>query len=176
MPTLPDDETLDNYLGIDPGKSGGLALIRSSLRSNQVLSYSFMPESDYDLYKLLRDWKNTYGISSAVLERVSSMPGEGHVGAFSFGENYGKLQMALAANKIRYEKITPRVWQKGLGVKVKAKTESKPAFKERLRQLSQQLFPSLPLWDEPRTLGKQRAVCDAILIGEYCKRKEKGLL
>lgn len=176
MPTLPDNEASDNYLGIDPGKSGGLALIHSSLRNSKILQYSFMPESDYDLYKVLRDWKNTYSISSAVLERVSSMPGEGHVGAFSFGENYGKLQMALAANKIRYEKVTPRTWQKGLSVKVKAKTESKPAFKERLRQLSQQLFPNLPLWDEPRTLGKQRAVCDAILIAEYCKRKEKGLL
>ena len=71
MPTLPDDKTVENYLGIDPGKSGGLALIRSSLRNSKILDWVVMPASDYDLYKVLRDWKNTYSISSAVLERGS---------------------------------------------------------------------------------------------------------
>lgn len=160
------------YIGIDPGASGGLALIQNTT----VIEWAVMPRLDRDLLNLLRLWKNEYEVKSCCLEKVNSMPGEGHVGAFSFGEGFGKLQMALTAAEVPYELITPRVWQKGLGVKVKQKTESKKDFKERLRHLAIQLFPSEPLWDKPKTLGKQRAVCDAILIAEYCRRKGEGLL
>lgn len=166
MPTKP----ISRYLGIDPGKSGGLALIAGST----VIEWLEMPPTDLDLFLYLQEISSM--VSYAVLERVSSMPGEGHAGAFTFGEGYGKLQMALTAAKISYDKITPRVWQKGVGVTARAKQESKPQFKERLRSHAQQLFPSLELWSQPKSLGKQRAVCDALLIAEYCKRMKEGLV
>lgn len=167
MPTLNT-----TYVGIDPGASGGLALTQGTV----VIEWEEMPRLDRDLLNLLRQWKEDYAPEFCYLEKVNSMPGEGHVGAFSFGEGFGKLQMALAATEIPYELVTPRVWQKGLGVKAKEKSESKKDFKERLRHLAIQLFPSEPLWDKPKTLGKQRAVCDAMLIAEYCRRKCQGII
>jgi hypothetical protein len=160
------------YVGIDPGANGGLALTQGTV----VIEWAEMPRLDRDLLNLLRQWKEEYEPEFCCLEKVNSMPGEGHVGAFSFGEGFGKLQMALAAVELPYELVTPRVWQKGLGVKVKEKSESKKDFKERLRHLAIQLFPSEPLWDKPKTLGKQRAVCDAMLIAEYCRRKCQGII
>lgn len=170
MPKLPTQQKA--YLGVDPGKSGGLAVIRGG----EVAWWYVMPDSDFDLFETVKVCIETEDIQYCHLERVHSMPGEGHVGVFSFGENYGKIQMALTGNQVPYEKITPRTWQKGVGVKAKLKEESKPQFKERLRQHAQQLFPSLELWRIPRTLTKQRAVCDAILLAEYCRRKQEGLL
>ena len=160
------------YLGIDPGLSGGIVVVADK----ECIFQQPMPRSDIDLLEVLRTCKEYYNVKFCVLELVSSMPGEGHKGAFTFGRGIGKLEMGLTAVQMPYEQITPRTWQKGLGIKSKDKTESKPQFKERLRCKSQELFPSLSLWYEPNTLGKQRAICDALLIAEYCRRKQEGLL
>jgi crossover junction endodeoxyribonuclease RuvC len=170
MPSIPKSERC--YLGVDPGKSGGFAIIQGT----KLVQYQPMPDSDLDLFHYVRDVTKQFEDLTGVIERVHSMPGEGHVGVFSFGENYGKLQMAVTANHIPYEKITPRTWQKGIGVQAKDKKESKPQFKERLRQLAQQLFPYLELWNRPRSLGLQRSVCDAMLIAEFCRRKSEGIV
>lgn len=156
------------YVGIDPGKQGGIATIDSE---GKIFHYWEMPDSDYDLLKLF----NTLSLQTkfCYLEQVATRPGEGHVGAFTFGEGYGKLQIALAANDLSYEKIPPREWMKVLRIRAKAKTESRPQFKERLRQHCQQLFPKLEVWSG--TLKVQRAVCDALLIAEACRRVKEGV-
>lgn len=159
------------FLGIDPGKTGGLAVLHNGGRSVHAEP---MPPTTLDLYKLLDGFSQD--VDFACLEQVNSMPGEGHAGAFTFGTGYGMLQMGLTATGIPYEFVTPRTWQKALGIKAKAKAESKPQFKERLRAKAQQLFPAFPLWGAKGTLVKQRAVCDAMLIAEYCRRKHEGIL
>ena len=167
---MPKQTTSDEkcYIGIDPGKQGGLVLL-----SGNNIEWVVMPASDLDLYNVLRRWKSSHDIECAFLEQVSSRPGEGHKGTFTFGEGYGKLQMALAGNQIRYEKVTPRTWMKGLCIPVTRANESRKDYKERLRQTAQSLFPSLLLWNVSNNLGVQRAVCDAMLIAEYCKRKHE---
>ena len=158
----------DSYLGVDPGKQGGIALIDPT---GSKVEYWKMPANDYDLLQLF----NQLSVRTKVcyIEQVSTRPGEGHVGAFTFGEGFGKLQMALAANEIPYEKVPPRSWQARLKIKAKEKAESRPQFKERLRCHCRQLFPKLELWSG--TLGHQRAVCDAILIAEACRRIGKAI-
>jgi hypothetical protein len=84
--------------------------------------------------------------------------------------------MALTSAGIPFEPIRPQAWQKALGITPRKKTESKPDFKNRLRAKAQQLYPSLPLWSEPKSKGKQLALCDALLIATYCKRKYLGQL
>jgi len=143
------------YIGIDPGRSGGLALI-----NGDIVLATPMPETERDIYNLVEFWNKTasHGIRAAI-EHVWSTPGQG--GAFKFGRNVGHLQMALTAARIPFDQVLPKAWQRALGVAYppgSTDTEKKNITKRR----AQQLFPAFT----PIT----HAIADALLIAEYCRR------
>lgn len=151
-----------SYIGIDPGKTGGLAIIFA----NGVTEAIPMPATDRDIWEWF-GWLD--GGTMAVIEKVQAFPDQGRSSCFEFGRGYGALRMALTAASIPFETVGPRQWQPVVGVASK-KGEPKKAHKERLRARAQELFPSLPIWNEPRTTGKQLAIADALLIAWYCRR------
>ena len=108
-----------------------------------------------------------------MIEKVHSFPGQGVASSFKFGMGFGGLIMALVSSGIPFEFVTPRVWQKAMGITPREKsnrsdfTESKTQFKNRLKAKAQQLFPAVRV-----TLKTS----DALLIAEYCRRKHKGIL
>lgn len=53
-----------------------------------------------------------YTRAIAVLERVHAMPKDGVAGAFSFGEGYGGLRMAVIGHGYEDRYITPQAWKK----------------------------------------------------------------
>lgn len=162
------------YLGIDPGASGGLALLGPD---GAVARATRMPPDAagiYDWLKSLTQHWSSQGVAVvAVLEKVwGYVGGGGNPGSamFSFGRNYGQLQMALTALAIPYDEVQPATWQPALGIepcrrktrRVEAKAESKPEFKRRLKAAAQALFPQ-----EAVTL----ATADALLVAEFCRRR-----
>lgn len=178
------------YVGVDPGGSGGVCYIIG----NDVACVP--TPNDWETFRLFRnigleEWG--YRGRRAVIEWVRSSPQMGVASAFTFGCNYGKLLMALTAVGISFEEVRPQVWQKALLIPPRRKGEKKKVmnkkgkevirevggesdteFKDRLRQFAQRLFPNLDAWNQ--NLTYQRAVCDSILIAEYCRRKHEGKL
>jgi len=146
------------YIGIDPGQSGGIAVIRPA----GPPQLEKMPATDADLLALLeaivqgRTWPPR---AHAVLERVHSMPKQGHVGAFTFGRSYGALQMALAAAGIPFDLVTPQKWQAALGCRSGGK-------KNVTKRRAQALFPGVTI---------THATADALLMVEYCRRIRSGV-
>lgn len=169
MPKIKEDRD-EAFLGLDPGKQGGICLIDYSGR---VLFYEPMPESVQDIWNMIETPLLTQYNVIACIEFVSYFPTMGGVGAFSFGGNYYALQMALTAARLPYEIVRPIIWQKVFNIPSKGGNTNKhrAEHKERLRQTAQRWFPKLPLWKEARALGKQRAICDALLLAEYKRRK-----
>ena len=162
MPQLKKQTKL--YLGIDPGASGGVALVGDTA----PILYP-MPKTENDVWGLISAMKDL-GSTFAYIEKVGGyIGGVGHPGSamFNFGKGYGGLRMALIAARIPFEEIPPQTWQKRMGVtprKKKSKNsagESKSQFKNRLKARAQQLFPHVNI-----TL----ATADAILIAEFCRR------
>lgn len=155
------------YIGIDPGKSGGIAFIGPE----GTKAYK-MPDTDTDLWNCLLgiDFHNRHD-TKTMLEKVHSMPKQGVSSVFTFGEGFGKLQMALCAADMSYEMVTPQKWQKALGVSPRKtggdKGAAKREHKNKLLQHAQRLFPKVKL-----TL----ATADALLIALYCKRFHEGTL
>lgn len=169
------------FLGIDPGASGGFAVLSSS---GKVTTWK-MPATKKEVWDMLQ-WEAVGQLSGirhfAAIEKVGGYMGRG-VGErgggaangsamFKFGMSYGSLRMALIAAGIPFEEVPPAVWQRGLGIPPRKRegkkvVESKSAFKSRLKQKAQQLFPS-----EKVTL----ATADALLIAEFCRRKHCGIL
>jgi hypothetical protein len=152
-----------SYLGIDPGKSGGMVL----LSGNTTISLK-MPATPKDLLDSLRELQKK-GVVHAVMESVGGYAGKAHPGSamFNFGKGVGHLEMALLSCSIPFDTVPPRTWQKALGISTRKKTESKTQWKNRLKTIAQRLYPS-----EKITL----ATSDAYLLATYCKRKKEGSL
>jgi hypothetical protein len=172
-----------NHIGVDPGANGGLVSIQYSLTGQLILNAVPMPKTERDIWEWFRflPTENTF----AVIEKVSTSPQMGVVSAGTFMGGYYGLRMALTAANIPFEVIPPREWQTALSIPSRKKhregkkvvyDESTLQWKDRLRAKAQQLFPSLPLWNEPKSKGRQLAVADALLIAEFCRRKRMGLL
>ena len=144
------------YIGIDPGINGGIATINN----NFVQAYK-MPQTIRDLWELIHEIKSTaelenYSITAA-LESVWSSPQMGVKSAFTFGNGFGHLEMALTALGVPYERVRPQAWQKAMGCLTKG---DKNVSKRR----AQELFPALKV---------THAIADALLIAEFARRQAK---
>ena len=124
-------------LGIDPGKTGALALYNAA---GDTLSVEDVPLLDvgskrvvdhYGLARIVDAWCKD-AAPTVYLELVGSMPGEGHAGAFDFGQTAGLLRGVCAAHFLRIEMVTPAKWKRALGVK---------GDKDVSRQRASTLFP-----------------------------------
>lgn len=142
------------YIGIDPGKTGGLVGLVDYTDLGQKVH---MMKSEHATERDVSDWLDSIAdgrTSCAVIERVSSSPQMGVTSAFTFGRSYGFLRGALAGAKIPYIEITPQKWQKAMGCLSKG---DKNITKSR----AQQLYPSEKI---------THAVADALLLATYCRR------
>jgi crossover junction endodeoxyribonuclease RuvC len=141
------------FIGIDPGKSGGIAYVVP----DGTAWATKMPETDMDLWDELKGVTRDYS-AFAYIERVSAMPKQGVSSTFTFGEGYGRLQMALTAAGIPYQRVTPGVWQKGMSCLTKG---DKNVSKRR----AQELFPHMKV---------THAIADALLLAEWNRRVDMG--
>ena len=133
-------------LGIDPGKLGGIGILHPN---GNAEVHKFTTEGD------MRDIINAHVLDSyAYLELVHSMPGDGNVSAFSFGENFGFYRGLLMANLIPFEQVAPLKWQNFL----KCRTHGD---KNITKKKAQELYPRLKI---------THANADAILIATYGQR------
>ena len=145
------------YIGIDPGKSGSICSVDSDGNAKVIIKTDRTYRDIWDeLWYASLD-----GNCKAVIEKVHAMPNQGVVSTFSFGESFGLLLGLLTAAGVPFEKVRPSVWCKEFGLK-REKDESNTDWKNRHKQLAQQLFPDIDVI---------HATADALLIAEYCRRK-----
>ena len=145
------------YLGIDPGKSGAICSVDSLGNAEIIVKTN---ETYQDIWTHLSDITIDY-TCKATIELVNAMPNQGVSSTFKFGESFGALLGLLTAAKIPFERVRPAIWCKELGLKKKAQ-ESNIEWKNRHKQLAQELFPGITI---------THATADALLIAEYCRRK-----
>jgi Holliday junction resolvasome RuvABC endonuclease subunit len=146
-------------LGIDAGKNGAIAWIADGKPCVEK-----MPETLKDLWDLIEsisqiDRKLYREIipCKAYIEQVSSSPQMGVKSAFTFGNGFGHLEMALTAAGIPFERVSPQKWQGALGCRTKGDKNVSKAK-------AQELFPSIKC---------THAVADALLIARYGEIQER---
>ena len=145
-------------IGIDVGKSGGVAIIDSIKTENAPITAVKCPETVADMSKLITWHKWDCRDLLCVIEKVHSMPKQGVKSMFTFGKNFGQWLGILAAFEIPYIEVTPQKWMKYYGAMPKNKKERKT----HLKHLAQSLYPSINV-----TLY----TADAILMAHYCKQE-----
>lgn len=159
-------------LGADPGIQGAIAVMTVDLHDHR--DFYLMDIIDLDNFrdKDTKDWHDTLlssaigiAVSSSwegrplvVLEGVHSMPGDGHVGAFTFGNAFGTLRAALRLAGCRVEFADPGTWKAAIGL-TSDKTES--------AALARRLFP----YDKARFMLKKHVDrAEAALLAWYGRR------
>ena len=143
------------YVGIDPGKSGALAIIHED---GQVETYTFDPV----VYATVLDHisKNTDPI--CCLEKVSAMPGQGVVSMFNFGHNLGFIEGVLRATKLPYQLVPPQTWKKEFSLS---------SDKAKSIEVCKKLFPNANLMATDRSRKPSDGIAEAILMAEYARRR-----
>ena len=81
METIQPMKTIKTILGIDPGKLGGIAVIRNF--EELVVSAFKMPPTERDLWDMLSEM---IGLKFAYIENVHAFPGQRVSSTFSFGK------------------------------------------------------------------------------------------
>ena len=150
-------------LGIDPGLTGALALFdpaAASLLIEDVPIFTVKSggrrKSTVDRYGLARIIDAWAPRNPVVwIEQVGTRPGEGAVGAFSFGKTYGLLVGIAAAHFLRIEMVMPAAWKAALKVK---------GDKDMSRQRASAL---LPRYSGQWPLVKHDGRAEAALIALY---------
>lgn len=142
------------YIGIDPGKSGALAVIWPN-ESVEVMTFGEVEYRD-----ILKDVNSRN--AKCCLERVGSMPKQGVNSMFHFGENYGFIQGLLTAYSIPYELVTPNKWKKEFQV---------TGDKNSSIDVCKRLFPNVNLRRTDKCKKDHDGMAEALLMAEYAKRR-----
>jgi hypothetical protein len=155
---------MKTIIGIDPGKSGGIAVCKDGL----IVNFQKYPKTLGEIVDIVKkiddDWSES-GKPLAYIEHVHAFPTDARSAAFKFGTNYGLWQGLLLGFQIEYKTVAPQVWMKPLGL-----PKDKQNRKHRLKTLAQNVIDkqNVPMDKKRVTLNTS----DAILISMYGFLKE----
>lgn len=154
------------YIGIDPGKKGGVAVIEDLKEERVVQTH---PYSDDTLMKICKDLSLERNCRPVfcVVEKVGAMPGQGVTSTFNFGKSFGYILGVLEANGIPYQLISPQRWKKHFSL---------TNDKNKSIQTAKRLFPSVSLLPTDRCRVESDGMAEALLIAEFARRMSGGSL
>lgn len=151
-------------IGIDPGLSGAIAILD---QAGELVAVTDLPVIR-DLSLAWIDGNELQSIilgalqgrtAGAIIERVSSMPGQGIASSFQFGVGFGSVLSVLQALHIPLEFVTAAVWKRSYGL---SKDKHASLHKARL------LYPSAELH-----LAKHHGRAEALLVARYSLNRVK---
>jgi crossover junction endodeoxyribonuclease RuvC len=144
------------WIGIDPGKSGAVALIQ---QDGEIVAD--WPGDAAGAADLLTTWRLEFQIVLVALERVHAMPGQGVKSMFTFGQNFGQWEGILAALSLPHLQPSPQDWQRGL-----VKASDGPDSKARALTVARRLFPDVDL-----SRKKDHGRADALLLAWWARAR-----
>ena len=149
------------YIGIDPGKNGGFAVI--DVEVSHTLTFS-RPMDGKDYVEWMRALTNLHPAEElrCCLEKVGAMPGQGVSSTFTFGEGFGFVQGVLTALGIPFQLVPPQKWKKEFSLN---------SDKQKSIEVCQRLFPDINLYRTDRCKKPHDGMAEALLMAEYARRK-----
>jgi hypothetical protein len=161
------------YIGIDPGKDGGIAAIHENqLRLHTIPKIGKLVDL-HKLKEILEAYTN-YGKYDHIilLENVHSLPGMSAKSNFAFGENKGQWQGLLVALGLKYQEVAPKAWQKVAweGIPMMKKSNKKTDTKAMSLAAAKRLFPDVDFRRSERATKPHDGLVDATLMAYYMKR------
>lgn len=140
------------YIGVDPGKSGAMAIIDGD-------TVKVIPFDERAYIDALLDCDILKTV--ACIEDVHSMPTDSHTRAFKFGRNAGWIHGIFAAYGVPYQLVSPQKWKGEYGATADKKTSI---------AICKRLFPRVSLRRTERSRTDDDGVAEALLLAEYARR------
>jgi len=147
-------------VGIDPGLSGGLALITSMGAFVETMPLAGKEIDAAELAIILKGWEPDV----VYVERVHSFPKQGSVSTFNFGMGYGTVKTAAIVLGYRLELVAPQAWKKA----VLADTLKD---KDAAIDWARRSYPLVRLV-QPGCRKAHSGVADALAIAEFGRLRE----
>lgn len=156
------------FIGVDPGKTGGLAIVRNGYCMG--VTPMLIAGKDVDFVEVA-GWVRRMSASLcanaiAYIEKVHAMPKQGVTSMFKFGFVTGGVHGVLAALKIPRHLVTPHAWKKEILAGTK---KDKLAAIDYVRSA----YPDISLLATPRSRKCHSGMADAVCIAEYGYRTHK---
>lgn len=147
-------------LGIDPGLSGGLAIVWGDYHPILLCAISIPTTGEkakrrVDVGAVLAFLSGHYRPTHAFIERAQAMPDQGASSGFIYGRAVGALEACVESLRIPLTVIESTAWKKAHGLIKRGKEDS--------RQRAIRLFPGAPGFE--RKLDHNRA--EAALIAWF---------
>jgi crossover junction endodeoxyribonuclease RuvC len=157
--------------GIDPGLSGGLALVgKDGLIVEPMPCYDAKKGKTskryLDLPKLAEWFKAHQGeIRIVFIEQPGYRPGQAVQSGATVGRNFGVIEGMLAALEIPYQIVTPQSWMKQMHAGL-------PTMDTKARSViaASRLFPGVDFRASERSRNPHEGMVEACLIAEYGRR------
>ena len=149
---------MKTYIGIDPGKSGALAVIEE----NGDIRVHVWPFNSVKYAEVLTHLASVRDEIKCCVEKVGAMPGQGVVSMFNFGHNFGFIEGLLLGNWIPYQLVPPQTWKKEFSLS---------SDKTKSIEVCQKLFPNVSLMATERSRKPNDGMAEAILMAEYARRR-----
>lgn len=141
-----------NYIGIDPGKTGGYAAIINGVPETHIWNSE-------EFIVWIRNMKTPV---ATCLEGVHAFPTDrGSVSTFNFGKSAGFIEGVLMSYNIPYQRVDPRKWKGEFGL---------DSDKQKSIDLCKQLFPDVSLLPNDRCKKDSDGMAEALLMAEYARR------
>ena len=147
------------FMGIDPGKNGGVAVINEIPDYEAVVSFRCPDTVNKMAFSLMATIPSDISFNDVLVtvEHVHAMPSNGVVSMFSFGQNLGRWEGILASFELNVSYVGPRAWMQHYDCKPKMERKDRKRY---LRGIAENLFPNIKM-----TFN----VSDALLIANYNK-------
>ena len=146
-------------VGIDPGANGAIAILDSE-NPDSVALLDLKKTTINNIHNWLHSQLRFRG-SEIWIEDIHSMYGMSAKSNFSFGRNLGTILAITELLKgIPPKTVTPKIWQKYVGVTAKGK-----AIKKQVAKIAQYLYPQAELHGKRGGLLDGRS--DALMIAYY---------
>ena len=147
------------YIGIDPGRSGGLCVIEDDF----IKAYP-CPDNVQDMALMFAMAVSVSETKTVIayIEKVWARPTDGRSSIWKFAENYGTWLGIAGAYEVDLRTVSPQAWIKYFEVPKMEKNKRKRYLRDKARSM----YPNL------KKVSLKTA--DAILIATYAKENDNN--
>lgn len=106
-------------LGVDPGQSGGLAIIHGGrlVAGTRMPIIKIRGKAILDARRAVDWWGDCIvPFDAAVIESVHAMPRQGVTSSFQFGRMLGGIEALVYSYGVPVHYVTPAAWKKAMGL------------------------------------------------------------
>lgn len=161
-----------NFIGIDPGSKGGVAIIYEAHVSVNQMPMIQIKEKGKKVKNIV-DVRKIYDLfigeadCVVAVEAQWSRPSDGKAGLSTQFANYGRILGACEVAEVEKIEVAPIKWQNYIFKKYGEK-KHKDTKKQSI-EIAEKLYPSVSLLPSKKSKNKSDGMADALLIATWLK-------